>query len=94
MFCRFKLLNYIENFSNNITSKSKDLMDKVDGLRFRVTDAKVRLNNTFNEFIMLADGQFIENRVYEDDENEEIEEIKLVNIQINILQLIKCYYFF
>ena len=55
-------------------------MDKVDGLRFRVTDAKVRLNNTFNEFIMLADGQFIENRVYEDDENEEIEEIKLVNI--------------
>jgi hypothetical protein len=69
-------------------------MDKVDGLRFRVTDAKVRLNNTFNEFIMLADGQFIENRVYEDDENEEIEEIKLVNIQINILQLIKCYYFF
>ena len=54
--------------------KSKDLIRKVDDLSFHVVDSEIRLRNTFNEFIMLADSQFMENRVYEDDDSEEVEE--------------------
>ena len=51
----------LHKFSANITEKSKEIVDKVDNLRFQISEAEVRVHNTFNEFIMLADNQFIEN---------------------------------
>ena len=40
----------------------------MDVLVHKTTETKVRLNNTLNEFLMLANTQFIENRVYDDDD--------------------------
>ena len=51
-----------------MSTKSKDLATRVNELRFHVVDAEVRLHNTFNEFNMLADNQFLETRVSEDDD--------------------------
>ena len=59
-----------------MSTKSKDLATRVNELRFHVVDAEVRLHNTFNEFNMLADNQFIENRVYEDDDADSDEDEK------------------
>jgi hypothetical protein len=36
-------------------------MDDIDNLVSEATEADVRLHNTFNEFLMLANNQFIEN---------------------------------
>lgn len=46
------------------------MLEDIDNLASDVAEADVRLHNTFNEFMMLADGQFIENRVYEDDDSD------------------------
>jgi len=35
---------------------------------FDVKATDTKLHNTFNEFLMLSNSQFIENRVYEEDE--------------------------
>ena len=50
--------------------RSKGIVEDIDNLASDVAQADVRLHNTFNEFMMLADGQFIENRVYEDDDSD------------------------
>jgi len=36
-------------------------MHQVEGLDFEVSDLDVGLRNTFNEFLMLGNSQFIEN---------------------------------
>ena len=59
-----------------MSNQSKELATRVNELRFHVVDAEVRLHNTFNEFNMLADNQFIENRVYEDDDDDDDDEKK------------------
>lgn len=66
-----KLLQYLSTFSSNLSSKTKTLVGKIDDLSFQVSETDVRLRNTLNEFIMLANTQFIENRVYDDDEIDE-----------------------
>lgn len=56
-----KLQEHLSRFSSTIAQKTKTLVDKIDDLANEACDADVRLRNTFCEFLMLADSQFIEN---------------------------------
>ena len=56
-----KLLEALNRFSTSITQKSKILLDTIDNLHFNTVEAECDLRNTFNEFLTLADTQFIEN---------------------------------
>ena len=63
----------LQEFSEDLTKTANDLVSRLNELEFHMTDSEVKLHNTMNEFIMLADNQFVENRVYEDDEADEDE---------------------
>ena len=56
-----KLLEYIQTFSNSVKEKTESLESKLEDLTGDTNVADVRLRNTFNEFFMLANTQFIEN---------------------------------
>ena len=56
-----KLQEYLSKMSNNVAAKTKALVDTIDDLQSEASDADVRLRNTFCEFLMLANSQFIEN---------------------------------
>lgn len=56
-----KLLETLQSFSNLIAERSQSCIKKVDELGFEVSESEVSLRNTFNEFLMLGNTQFIEN---------------------------------
>jgi hypothetical protein len=56
-----KLLNVLRKFSISLSERANALVKTVDDLSSDVTEADVRLRNTLNEFLMLANTQFIEN---------------------------------
>ena len=56
-----KLLEALNRFSTSICQKSKAFRDTVDNLHYNTVEAECNLRNTFNEFLTLADTQFIEN---------------------------------
>lgn len=56
-----KLLNALIRFSGHICEKSKSLQAAVDDLNSDSVEVECNLRNTFNEFLSLADTQFIEN---------------------------------
>ena len=56
-----KLLAVLRKFSVNISNKTRELVKRVDDLGSDVCVTEVRLRNTFNEFMILANTQFIEN---------------------------------
>lgn len=60
------MLLYLKQFSQRIISRTHDTGKLVDTLSHDAVMLDVRLHNTFNEFQMLANTQFIENRVYDE----------------------------
>ncbi|XP_053547865.1 WASH complex subunit 2A isoform X2 [Bombina bombina] len=64
------LLNFLREFSQQTISRTHDIEKQLDGLVRDAKAADCRLHNVFNDFLMLSNTQFIENRVYD----EEIEE--------------------
>lgn len=56
-----KLLSALQTFSSSLGEKTKVLIEKVDSLNSDAVEVECRLRNTFNDFLMLADTQFIEN---------------------------------
>nr|XP_055025451.1 WASH complex subunit 2 isoform X2 [Misgurnus anguillicaudatus] len=64
------LLLFLQNFSQKMLSKTHEIEKQLDGL---IRDTKATdscLHTVFNDFLMLSNTQFIENRVYD----EEVEE--------------------
>ncbi|XP_056616351.1 WASH complex subunit 2A isoform X4 [Triplophysa dalaica] len=64
------LLHFLQDFSHRMLSKTHDIEKQLDGL---IRDTKATdscLHTVFNDFLMLSNTQFIENRVYD----EEVEE--------------------
>ena len=59
--CDAKLLDFMREFSRDVADKTKVLVDKVEELTCDTAETEVRLRNTFNEFLMLTNSQFIEN---------------------------------
>jgi hypothetical protein len=62
-----KLLEALQSLSSQFLDRSHACISKVNELRSEVATSEVSLRNTFNEFLMLGNSQFIENRVYDDD---------------------------
>ncbi|XP_048730198.2 WASH complex subunit 2-like isoform X4 [Ostrea edulis] len=61
------LLLYLKDFSQKMISRVHEIEKEVDGLMHDSKMTGVRANNVFNDFIMLANTQFVENRVYDED---------------------------
>lgn len=56
-----KLLKALSKFSAAMTERTKQCIEHVDELGYEVADSEVSLKNTFNEFLLLGNTQFIEN---------------------------------
>lgn len=56
-----RLVAYLRQFSSDLTAKTKGIVDRIDALSDDADEADIRLRNTFNEFLNLANSQFIEN---------------------------------
>ncbi|XP_035610501.1 WASH complex subunit 2C-like isoform X4 [Oncorhynchus keta] len=67
------LFLFLQEFSQRMLSKTHEIEKQLDGL---IRDTKATdccMHTVFNDFLMLSNTQFIENRVYDDDD-EEVEE--------------------
>ncbi|XP_063195515.1 WASH complex subunit 2A-like isoform X1 [Chroicocephalus ridibundus] len=64
------LLHFLQEFSQQTISRTHEIKKQVDGLINETKAIDCRLHNVFNDFLMLSNTQFIENRVYD----EEVEE--------------------
>ncbi|XP_035207398.1 WASH complex subunit 2-like isoform X2 [Stegodyphus dumicola] len=64
------LYNLLNEFSHNIISRTHEVENAVDSLVHETKMASAKINNIINDFHMLSNLQFVENRVYD----EEIEE--------------------
>jgi hypothetical protein len=56
-----RLLKALSKFSISIAEKTQKCIQNVDDLGYEVADSEVSLKNTFNEFLLLGNTQFIEN---------------------------------
>ena len=62
------MFEYLQQFSNSLVEKTKALEGDLEALVVESKSASIKLNNCFNEFLMLSNTQFVEHRVYEDDD--------------------------
>ncbi|XP_052085774.1 WASH complex subunit 2-like isoform X2 [Mytilus californianus] len=65
------LLHHLQDFSQQMISRVHEIGKEVDGLLHDTKMTGVRVHNVFNDFIMLANTQFVENRVYDEDVSSE-----------------------
>ncbi|BFZ20922.1 hypothetical protein BsWGS_23961 [Bradybaena similaris] len=65
------LLLHLQEFSQRLISRTHELGQEMDGLVHEVKLTSVQVNNVVNNFIMLANTQFVENRVYDEDVSHE-----------------------
>lgn len=56
-----KLLELLQKITSDFTDHAQACITKVDQLGFAVSESEIGLRNTFNEFLMLGNSQFIEN---------------------------------
>jgi WASH complex subunit FAM21 len=61
------LLEFMKGFSDRMLNRMIQVQNQVDDLVYETKASEANLYNTFNEFIMLSNTQFIENRIYEED---------------------------
>ncbi|XP_072484596.1 WASH complex subunit 2C isoform X2 [Notamacropus eugenii] len=66
------LLQFLQEFSQQTISRTHEIKKQVDGLIHETKAADCRLHNVFNDFLMLSNTQFIENRVYDEEVEEPI----------------------
>ncbi|XP_031463587.1 WASH complex subunit 2-like isoform X3 [Phasianus colchicus] len=66
------LLRFLQEFSQQTISRTHEIKKQVDGLISETKAADCRLHNVFNDFLMLSNTQFIENRVYDEEVEESI----------------------
>uniref|UniRef100_A0A8V0ZAL0 Family with sequence similarity 21 member C n=1 Tax=Gallus gallus TaxID=9031 RepID=A0A8V0ZAL0_CHICK len=66
------LLRFLQEFSQQTISRTHEIKKQVDGLISETKVADCRLHNVFNDFLMLSNTQFIENRVYDEEVEESI----------------------
>ncbi|RLN45011.1 hypothetical protein BBJ29_003912 [Phytophthora kernoviae] len=61
---------FLKRYSANLFERTKELEDSVRDIAAEADSAHVRLKNTFNQFLMLSNNQFIENRVYDEEQED------------------------
>ncbi|KAF2882466.1 hypothetical protein ILUMI_23691 [Ignelater luminosus] len=73
------LLNYLETFSENLLSKAQDTNDNLNKLLEDLNSVSLNLDIVKNDFRSLHNFQFVESRVYEEDET-----LASENVQANL----------
>jgi len=71
-----KLMQYLERFQDDLMMKTKTLQNDLDNLHFETRSAELKLDNCFNSLMSLSSHQFIENRVYDEEPDEEEKPVK------------------
>ncbi|XP_066456693.1 WASH complex subunit 2C-like isoform X2 [Eleutherodactylus coqui] len=66
------LLNFLQEFSHQTISRTHEIEKQLDGLVHEAKSTECRLHNIFNDFLMLSNTQFIENRVYDEEVEEHV----------------------
>ncbi|XP_075467149.1 WASH complex subunit 2C isoform X3 [Ascaphus truei] len=66
------LLNFLREFSQQTISRTHEIEKRLDGLIREAKATDCRLHNVFNDFLMLSNTQFIENRVYDEEVEEHV----------------------
>eukprot|EP01083_Nonionella_stella_P303956 1054107_1 len=61
-----RLLRALTSFSSKIVARTQQVYDDLETLGEQTLSTQSQLQNTFNSFLMLSSGQFIENRVVRD----------------------------
>ncbi|XP_060709989.1 WASH complex subunit 2 isoform X7 [Hemiscyllium ocellatum] len=61
------LLLFLQDFSQQMLSRTHEIEKQLDSLIQRTKATDSRLHNVFNDFLMLSNIQFIENRVYDEE---------------------------
>ncbi|XP_014105946.1 PREDICTED: WASH complex subunit FAM21C isoform X1 [Pseudopodoces humilis] len=69
------LLRFLQEFSQQTISRTHEIKKQVDGLINETKATDCRLHNVFNDFLMLSNTQFIENRVYDEEVEEPIPKV-------------------
>ena len=64
------LFSVLTSFSNYVTERTTSIQREVNETSEAAKRLDVQIGNAFNDFLRLANTQFIENRVYEEDETE------------------------
>ncbi|KAL4158847.1 hypothetical protein PRNP1_004621 [Phytophthora ramorum] len=61
---------FLKRYSADLFGRTKELEDNVPDIAADADSAHVRLKNTFNQFLMLSNNQFIENHVYDEEQED------------------------
>ncbi len=56
-----QFLLYLQQFSDKLLGRTQEVNARMDDLMREVKAADLRVHNTFNAFLMLANDQFVEN---------------------------------
>ncbi|KAJ9595725.1 hypothetical protein L9F63_013088, partial [Diploptera punctata] len=64
------LLKHLQEFSQNLLARAHTTEVALDSLMEELRATSTSVNNVTNQFLCLANTQFVENRVYDDDEKE------------------------
>uniref|UniRef100_A0A4W3I338 Uncharacterized protein n=1 Tax=Callorhinchus milii TaxID=7868 RepID=A0A4W3I338_CALMI len=64
------LLLFLQDFSQRMLSRTHEIERQLDSLIQNTKATDSRLHSVFNDFLMLSNTQFIENRVYDDEVEE------------------------
>ena len=77
------LLGALQDISENLLSRTAQVLDKMDKLAHKAISVQIKLDNANNNFLGLSNTKFIEARVYDDND----EAIKTEDVPDNKLQL-------
>ncbi|XP_029465882.1 WASH complex subunit 2A-like isoform X2 [Rhinatrema bivittatum] len=66
------LLRFLQEFSQQTISRTHEIEKQLDRLIHETKASDCRLHSVFNDFLMLSNTQFIENRVYDEEVEEPI----------------------
>ncbi|CAI5705516.1 unnamed protein product [Peronospora farinosa] len=61
---------FLKRYSTDLFARTKHLETCVRNIAAEADSAHVRLKNTFNQFLLLSNNQFMENRVYDEEQEE------------------------
>uniref|UniRef100_A0A8C7X5A0 FAM21/CAPZIP domain-containing protein n=1 Tax=Oryzias sinensis TaxID=183150 RepID=A0A8C7X5A0_9TELE len=72
------LFLYLQDFSQKMLSKTHEIEKQLDSLIRDTKATDSRLHSVFNDFLMLSNTQFIENRVYDEEVDETLSKPEVV----------------